>query len=200
MLSITRTLLPKVLGLNAREVTARAGSVRLFSIISPDPGYNNLTMGPYPKTKEERILAAKKYNLIPEDYETYPEDEGFGDYPKLPTIGTANRDPYDDYDDPVDRRYYGEPFHLYYDLYQYERHDPMWREKLVRPLWATRLIFIATALFMPCYLWFFEYFEIEITQPRKQQRPMFIRASTMNARPRYAFPDSGEESSHGGHH
>ncbi|CAG2163376.1 unnamed protein product [Oppiella nova] len=40
--------------------------------------------GQYPKTQEEREAAAKKYNLIPEDYEPYPEGSGYGDYPKLP--------------------------------------------------------------------------------------------------------------------
>ncbi len=46
--------------------------------------------GPYPRTKEERLAAAKKYNLQPEDYEPYPEDGflgmGLGDYPNLPRV------------------------------------------------------------------------------------------------------------------
>merc|ERR1711981_1508257 len=45
--------------------------------------------GPYPETEEERLAAAKKYGLIPEDYEPYPNDgqwneaigpHGLGDY------------------------------------------------------------------------------------------------------------------------
>lgn len=40
--------------------------------------------GPYPKTEEERIAAAKKYNLLPEEYEPY-EDDGWG-WGKLFTV------------------------------------------------------------------------------------------------------------------
>lgn len=43
--------------------------------------------GPYPKTPEERAAAAKKYGLTMEEYQPYPEDQGYGDYPKLPDIG-----------------------------------------------------------------------------------------------------------------
>ena len=46
--------------------------------------------GPYPRTKEERLAAAKKYNLEPEDYKPFPEDGylgmGLGDYPDLPRV------------------------------------------------------------------------------------------------------------------
>lgn len=64
--------------------------------------------GPYPKTREEREAAARKYNLIYEDYETYPEGSGFGDYPKLPLISQDSKSPYEDYDIYYRRRNYGE--------------------------------------------------------------------------------------------
>lgn len=64
--------------------------------------------GPPPTTPEERAAAAKKYNLIPEDYEPYEREEGFGDYPKLPEVGQDARDPYDDFDYHYRRRNFGE--------------------------------------------------------------------------------------------
>lgn len=30
--------------------------------------------GPYPQTEKERIAAAKKYNLLPEEYKPYADD------------------------------------------------------------------------------------------------------------------------------
>ena len=69
--------------------------------------------GPYPKTKEEREAAAKKYNLIPEDYEPLPDGTGWGDYPDLPIVGTDARDPYEDFDFHYRRRNYGETVSSY---------------------------------------------------------------------------------------
>ena len=68
--------------------------------------------GPYPKTAAARAAAAKKYGLRPEDYEPYPDEEGYGDYPKLPEIGDDSKDFYNNYDMPDLRRNYGEPVGL----------------------------------------------------------------------------------------
>ncbi|KAK8764711.1 hypothetical protein V5799_032692 [Amblyomma americanum] len=78
-----------------------------------------------PKTEEERIAAAKKYNMIPEDYQTRDDSEGltWGDYPKLPTVPAAGRDPDEDYDFPTLRRNYGEPVNIYMDAFTMERLD-----------------------------------------------------------------------------
>lgn len=67
--------------------------------------------GPYPQTPEERAAAAKKYGLLPEDYEPFPDnhDTSRGDYPNLPDIGATARDPEESYDFPYLRRNYGEP-------------------------------------------------------------------------------------------
>ena len=64
--------------------------------------------GPVPRTPEERAAAARKYNLIPEDYDVNDESLGFGDYPKLPAVGMDARDPYEDLDYHYHRRNYGE--------------------------------------------------------------------------------------------
>jgi len=68
---------------------------------------------PYPKTKAEFDRAAKKYNLLPEEYIPYKDDGlGYGDYPKLPDVGVETRDPYYPYDYPELRRNFNEPVKL----------------------------------------------------------------------------------------
>lgn len=55
--------------------------------------YPDWKPGPYPKTKEEREAAAKKYGLLPEEYEPYPDDgSGYGDYPNLPIVSDDTKD------------------------------------------------------------------------------------------------------------
>ena len=85
--------------------------------------------GPPPKTAEERAAAARKYNLIPEDYQVADEEEGYGDYPKLPPVGMDARDPYEDMDYYYWRQNYGETLHTDADAFTADRHDPneKWR-------------------------------------------------------------------------
>ncbi|CAM1331082.1 NDUFB8 (predicted) [Pycnogonum litorale] len=81
--------------------------------------------GPYPKTAEERFAAAKKYGLLPEDYEPYPDDGlGHGDYPKLPVVATNSKPDSTQYDMRYLKRNYGEPLHATADWYMAERYDP----------------------------------------------------------------------------
>jgi len=90
-------------------------------------GYQNRDWkpAPYPKTEEQRRAAAKKYNLIYEDYEPYPDDgTGWGDYPKLPVIHADRRDQFQHFDNPEYKRNYGEPLHIDFDELQHDRPDP----------------------------------------------------------------------------
>lgn len=66
--------------------------------------------GPYPESKEERDAAAKKYLLRPEDYKPYPNDgwDSQGDYPAVPRISEASRDPHENWDHPDEKRNFGE--------------------------------------------------------------------------------------------
>ncbi|KAK6170948.1 hypothetical protein SNE40_019226 [Patella caerulea] len=81
--------------------------------------------GPFPKTQEERIAAAKKYGLRVEDYQVYPDDGlGYGDYPKLPIVSGEHRDPYEDWDDPGSKTNYNEVRHVDHDLYLEYKLDP----------------------------------------------------------------------------
>ena len=71
--------------------------------------------GPYPKTDAERIAAAKKYGLLPQDYEPYPDDGfGYGDYPKLPLVSTDQKDPFHDWDYPDLKRNFAEPVSVFF--------------------------------------------------------------------------------------
>jgi len=78
--------------------------------------------GPYPKTEAERLAAAKKYGLLPQDYEPYPDDgTGYGDYPKLPVVSADARDPFYNWDYPDQKRNYGETLNVDWDKYIEER-------------------------------------------------------------------------------
>lgn len=46
--------------------------------------------------------------MHPKEYKPYPEHEEMGDYPDLPKIGMANKDPYYPYDLPVYKKNYHE--------------------------------------------------------------------------------------------
>lgn len=73
--------------------------------------------GPYPKTDAERIAAAKKYGLLPQDYEPYPDDGlGYGDYPKLPIVSADMKDSLYNWDYPEMKRDFGEPVNIVYFL------------------------------------------------------------------------------------
>lgn len=78
--------------------------------------------GQFPVTPEERAAAAKKYGLLVEDYEPMPYGE-WGDYPKIPDVGGAAKDPYYNWDDPHTRRNFGEPLHLHWDCLTEDRFE-----------------------------------------------------------------------------
>ena len=86
--------------------------------------------GKYPETKEEREAAAKKYNLIPEDYEPIGRDSGLGDYPHIPRLShqAAARPYWIDYDEPFIRRNYGEPLSESYVSQMFEPPDQIDRK------------------------------------------------------------------------
>lgn len=124
MLSLSGRLVPVVANQLARQQLAiQTLQLSTTSILRDDEDPMRQAAD-YPKTKEERERAAKKYNLIPEDYEPYPEEEGWGDYPNLKCVGAYNKDWYGDYYDIQEHRFYGEPIELNADLYFWERVDP----------------------------------------------------------------------------
>lgn len=124
--------LPHLFRLTSRLPLASPSSLRLGSVRhgSVSLWNDDWKPGPYPTTPEARAAAAKKYGLIPEDYEAYPDDGmGWGDYPKLPEVGASAKDPYNNWDDPDLRRNYGEPMHIEWDSYTEDRFEPQSRQK-----------------------------------------------------------------------
>lgn len=64
-------------------------------------------------SEKDHNKAAEKYHLHPKDYQPYPEHERYiGDYPKLPMIGPAAKDPYYPYDIPLYKKNYHETVSL----------------------------------------------------------------------------------------
>jgi len=106
----------------------RLGGVRHGSITMWNQDWRP---GPYPTTPEQRAAAAKKYGLLPEDYEPMDPNKAiaFGDYPKIPEVGMAAKDPYYDYDDQEFRRNFGEPVHMDWDCYTEDRFEPQSKVK-----------------------------------------------------------------------
>jgi len=93
----------------------------------PGTGYWNKDWrpGPYPHTEEEKRAAAKKYGMLREDYEPYPDDGfGYGDYPKLPIVSSDERDSNEAYTQDHLKRNWGEPLHVDADLYGEDRFNP----------------------------------------------------------------------------
>lgn len=191
MIVASRTLIPRLVPAISSLQRTRPATYSTFFGPCTDPVYNNNTLGPWPRTKEERERAARKYNLIPEDYEPHDENDAYGDYPKLKAIGAFNRDKYDDYDDPVDMRFYGEVFHVDYDLYYWERIDPLEDEKGYPPVWLRLLVVIGTALTFPTMMWLFDHYRIQINHPWKCRQ-------SFPDQQLYEFPIS--QSNHHQHH
>ena len=148
------------------------------------------TVGPWPRTKEERERAAKKYNLIPEDYEPYGELEALGDYPKLPEVGAVNRDPYEDFDDICELRNHGEPMHHDYELYLWERIDPLEDMKPDHmPWWKLFPLFFAITGFFPALFYLCEKYKLHFTHNRKDK-------SVTPREKLFHFPKTNKSSSH----
>ncbi|KAE9543180.1 hypothetical protein AGLY_003091 [Aphis glycines] len=113
-------------------------SVSSRSVVSHEPW----KPGPYPKTEEERLAAAKKYGLLPEEYAPYPDDGlGFGDYPKLPDIGQDSKSEYYPWDCPEHNRNFGEIMHVHADMWGSDKGDPNYRQKARYPDWQRVLSF-----------------------------------------------------------
>ncbi|XP_053601416.1 NADH dehydrogenase [ubiquinone] 1 beta subcomplex subunit 8, mitochondrial [Plodia interpunctella] len=107
--------------------------------------------GPYPRTMEERAAAAKKYGMIPEEYQPYPEEMGYGDYPKLPDIGADSKDPFYPYDCPELKRNFNEPMHAISELIGEDRYDISMKPRfsvLHQALWFLGMIGGSFALYL----------------------------------------------------
>jgi NADH dehydrogenase (ubiquinone) 1 beta subcomplex subunit 8 len=93
---------PKLLFSSARAISTTAARSGHFA--------KDFKPGPYPNTEQERIAAAKKYGMLPEDYKPMTDDGlGFGDYPDIPEISPDMKDDWEYYEDEFNKRHFGEP-------------------------------------------------------------------------------------------
>ncbi|CAK9821433.1 NADH dehydrogenase [ubiquinone] 1 beta subcomplex subunit 8, mitochondrial [Anthophora retusa] len=82
-----------------------------------NPEIRAVLVGTCPKTEEERVKAAAKYGLHPDEYKPYPDDHRCqGDYPDLPHISAEAKDPFYPWDYGVTKTNYGEALPLEADL------------------------------------------------------------------------------------
>lgn len=110
--------------------------------------------GPYPKNEDERKAAAKKYNLLREEYEPYDPkwDIGSGDYPCLPNRCQEDEDPYDNYEYMADSRHYGQPMNQAYEVMN--AHGVTLNPEYERPF---RQFVLITGMMLVFSYWYAEY-------------------------------------------
>ncbi|KAK9505577.1 hypothetical protein O3M35_009596 [Rhynocoris fuscipes] len=107
--------------------------------------------GPYPINDEERRIAAKKYFLLPEEYEPKPDDGfGAGDYPNFKPYSVDARDPFYPWDYPEYRRNFCEALQEDQHFYGEDRYNVQMRPRysLLQMLLMTASVFGVSALLM----------------------------------------------------
>jgi len=169
-------LLAKSLASRA-SATARLWSPAVASRMTASHWNKDWKPAPYPKTEADKVAAAKKYGMIREDYEPFPDDgNGWGDYPMLPVKSHYVRDPFYPWDYPEFRRDHQEPLHMENDIYGFDRidHGRIWNPPM--PLQVAIFIgfFGGFALFIYLtnyYQHFMPEYEKEWGRPQRDGRP-----------------------------
>ncbi|KYN01590.1 PREDICTED: NADH dehydrogenase [ubiquinone] 1 beta subcomplex subunit 8, mitochondrial [Cyphomyrmex costatus] len=82
----------------------------------------NYLWKPEKYSEKDHDKIAEKYHLHPKKYQPYSNNEKYvGDYPKLPMIGPAAKDPYYPYDIPIFRKSYHETLHSDFEIMGQDR-------------------------------------------------------------------------------
>merc|ERR1711893_132995 len=120
-----------------------------------------------PVTKEERAAAAKKYNMIEEDYVPYGPDEHpylhMGDYPNIKPVGADERPGHHNWDFPNLKKDFGEPMEEDFYFHQATRSDT--GRKYISPGKAF-LFFLLNAGTFTAIMWFSPNTYFPITGPQ----------------------------------
>lgn len=132
--------------------------------------------GPYPKTQAEREASAKKYGMSIEEYEPYPEDMGYGDYPKLPDIGAESKDDFYPYDIPEFKRNFNEPINARAEIFGEDRYNISLRPRFSNTRMWVWFLGVMTG-------WFTLYY---IMEDYKMERPV-IAKQLPHEGPHYTF-------------
>uniref|UniRef100_A0A8D8TRN1 NADH dehydrogenase [ubiquinone] 1 beta subcomplex subunit 8, mitochondrial n=1 Tax=Cacopsylla melanoneura TaxID=428564 RepID=A0A8D8TRN1_9HEMI len=155
-------------------------AVRTAYVYTPD-----WLPGKRPQTEEEHKKAAKRYNMLPEEYEPQPDDGlATGDYPHLPTSHLDDRDPFYPWDYPLLRTNYGEALPDDFIINTYGIFNP--NEMIYKKLpWGEQII-KATLLFsgFAFMIWFFM-LEYRYYDP-KFNSPLYKKGTV-----HYGYPDKG---------
>eukprot|EP00088_Acartia_fossae_P012375 TRINITY_DN16378_c0_g1_i1.p1 TRINITY_DN16378_c0_g1~~TRINITY_DN16378_c0_g1_i1.p1 ORF type:complete len:195 (+),score=46.77 TRINITY_DN16378_c0_g1_i1:30-587(+) len=140
--------------------------------------------GPYPENEDQRLAAAKKYGLIPEDYKPYPKDSDrmTGDYPDLPLVPEGHRNAMYEWDYPQYRRDYGEPLHEDFDMYRETRYTPFRGRWTEGEMWR---VFLGILAFMSGTWYIAEYYLPHY------QRPV-LELQRITDGPHYTFEPADE--------
>ncbi|XP_003741102.1 NADH dehydrogenase [ubiquinone] 1 beta subcomplex subunit 8, mitochondrial [Galendromus occidentalis] len=116
--------------------------------------------------------------MVYEDYEPYDKDKitadgelPFGDYPKLEKYGEWSRDPQADYDVKTFKRNYGEPMHIFYDLYMSPRYDISYKPQT--PYWLQGVILFGTFFSFVGGFALCEYYDIRFTVAKVPSEKQF---------------------------
>jgi NADH dehydrogenase (ubiquinone) 1 beta subcomplex subunit 8 len=105
------------------QIASKNSAISAVCIRNASHWNKDFKPGKYPETEAERVAAAKKYNLLPEEYKPYADDGlGYGDYPQLPNTSGEAKDNYYPYDFPELKRNLHEPVHADLDLYGEDRY------------------------------------------------------------------------------
>ncbi|RZF42765.1 hypothetical protein LSTR_LSTR013354 [Laodelphax striatellus] len=129
--------------------------IPVYQVRNAGHGYWNKDFQPgfdIPKTPEEKAAVAKKYNLLPEEYQPHQElhDIGLsmGDYPKVPDVAEVRKDIYYPYDLPTVRQNYGEARSPNMLFLTGEKSDPNYHEVNRWKDWQMFLALFGTVVFM----------------------------------------------------
>ncbi|XP_050586819.1 NADH dehydrogenase [ubiquinone] 1 beta subcomplex subunit 8, mitochondrial [Bombus affinis] len=117
--------------------------------------------GPYPRTEEEWIAAAEKYNMHIDEYKAYaPEKGSLVDYPNLPLISAEAKDPYYPWDHIGPKTCYGETLSKHFHLLQGDRCNYGVRQPISDLKGAAIYIGFVIVYFL------IDHFSIRCSQPR----------------------------------
>ncbi|XP_077267854.1 NADH:ubiquinone oxidoreductase subunit ASHI isoform X2 [Temnothorax americanus] len=155
-------------GLSTRLLRNKACLYAAVRCSSDRPHSWNYLWRPGKYSKKDHDKIAEKYNLHPKEYKPYPDDaEKFtGDYPQLPMVGPAAKDPYYPYDIPVYKKNYCETLHDQFEIMGEDRFSYGYNYRI--NLYVGTAIFFATMIACATITYLLEPYKTFI--PRMEQQ------------------------------
>lgn len=146
-------LMSELGGLSTRLLKNKACLYAAVRCYSDTPLPWNYIWKPQKYDKKNHDKIAEKYHLHPKEYKPCQDPERcLGDYPELPMIGPAAKDPYYPYDIPVFRKNYHETLHPNFEIMGEDRFSYGYKYR-IDPRLATG-IFVLTMLTLATITYF----------------------------------------------